>query len=62
MFSVIVELQSTSSQDEDCTSWKWDNSKTKLWNEDTQRKHGSGSSQMKYMPNFMFIIVYKMRK
>lgn len=38
---LFVELQSTSSQDEDCTSWKWDTSKTKLWNEDTQRKHGS---------------------
>ena len=39
--AVVVELQSTSSQDEECTGWKWDNSKTKLWNEDTQRKHGS---------------------
>lgn len=36
-----IELHSASSQDEECTKWKWDTSKTKLWNEDTQRKHGS---------------------
>jgi len=35
-----IELQSVSSQDEECANWKWDTSKTKLWNEDTQRKHG----------------------
>ena len=37
------ELHSVSSQmtdDENCANWKWDTSKTKLWNEDTQRKHG----------------------
>lgn len=34
-----VELHSVSSQDEDYASWKWDTSKTKLWNVDTQRKH-----------------------
>lgn len=34
-----LDIRSISSQDEECTSWKWDTSKTKLWNEDTQRKH-----------------------
>lgn len=38
---ISVDIRSISSQDEECTSWKWDTSKTKLWNEDTQRKHGN---------------------
>ena len=40
---ITPELHSSSSHmgvDENSANWKWDSSKTKLWNEDTQRKHG----------------------
>ena len=47
IIAILVDIQSISSQDEEYTSWKWDTSKTKLWNEDTQRKHGNNTLKAK---------------